>query len=244
MDVIQYAPPEDQLEALNNLITNMKGFDATQLKLAGTALAEAAAITYGTKSGVGETLQTLFKSGDADQIETGMNLDSLMKADALTTNQILNIELAEGDIDKINSIIDPILKDRNLKINATVEMQADANKRIEEINKEITAQQAKFDGQMIANDNAVEAENKRYENAQKAHQKFIKQKQDEIEAINKSADAYIKALQDEQRADDFAQQQRDTALGGLKALASGDVFGFVQSQQEMAGAAQQFGFES
>jgi murein DD-endopeptidase MepM/ murein hydrolase activator NlpD len=193
---------------------------------------------------VGETLQTLFKSGDADQIETGMNLDSLMKANALTTNQILNIELAEGDIDKINSIIDPILKDRNLKINATVEMQADANKRIEEINKEITAQQAKFDGQMIANDNAVQAENDRYENAQKAHQKFIKEKQDEIEAINKSADAYIKALQDEQRADDFAQQQRDTATGGLKALASGDVFGFVQSQQEMAGAAQQFGFES
>jgi TP901 family phage tail tape measure protein len=246
MDVIQYAPPEDQLEALNNLITNMKGFDATQLKLAGTALAEAAAVTYGTESDIGSSLQSLFKSGDASQIETGMNIDTLMKANALTANQVFQIEVAvaEDDIDKVNSIIDPILKDRNLKINMTVDMQEDANKRIEEINKEITAQQAKFDGQMIANDNAVEAENKRYENAQKAHQKFIKEKQDEIEAINKSADAYIKALQDEQRADSFAQQQRDTATGGLKALASGDVFGFVQSQQEMAGAAQQFGFES
>jgi murein DD-endopeptidase MepM/ murein hydrolase activator NlpD len=246
MDVIQYAPPEDQLEALNNLITNMKGFDATQLKLAGTALAEAAAVTYGTESDIGSSLQSLFKSGDADQIETGMNIDTLMKANALTANQVFQIEVAvkEGDIDKVNSIIDPVLKDRNLKINMTVDMQEDANKRIEEINKEITAQQAKFDGQMIANDNAVQAENDRYENAQKAHQKFIKEKQDEIEAINKSADAYIKALQDEQRADSFAQQQRDTATGGLKALASGDVFGFVQSQQEMAGAAQQFGFES
>jgi hypothetical protein len=246
MDIISYAPPEDQLEALNNLITNMRGFDSEQLVLAAEALATAAAENYGTKSGIGQALQTLFKSGDVEQIALGAEIDTLLKSDALTSNQLVEIQvaIAEGDIDKVNSIVDPILKDRNLKINIVADMQKDANKRIEEINKEITAQQAKFDGQMIANDNAVEAENKRYENAQKAHQKFIKQKQDEIEAINKSADAYIKALQDEQRADDFAQQQRDTALGGLKALATGDVFGFVQSQQEMAGAAQQFGFES
>jgi murein DD-endopeptidase MepM/ murein hydrolase activator NlpD len=246
MDVIQYAPPEDQLAALNNLITNMKGFDASQIKLAGEALAEAAAVTYGTKSDIGASLQSLFKSGDAKQIETGLKLDTLMKANALTANQVIQIGLAikEGEIDKVNSIINPILKDKNIKVNMVVEMEKNAQKRIEEINKEITEQQALFDGQMIANENAVEAENNRYENAQKAHEKFIKQKQDEIEAINKSADAYIKALQDEQRADSFAQQQRDTATGGLKALASGDVFGFVQSQQEMAGAAQQFGFES
>jgi TP901 family phage tail tape measure protein len=246
MDIIQYAPPEDQLLALNNLINNMKTFNSDQIVLASEALATAAAENYGTKSGIGQALQTLFKSGDVDQITLGAEIDTLMKSNALTANQQLEIQLgiAVGDVDKVNSIIDPVLKDRNLKINMTVDMQRDAQDRIEEINKEITAQQAKFDGQMIANDNAVESENDRYENAQKAHEKFIKQKQDEIEAINKSADAYIKALQDEQRADDFAQQQRDTATGGLKALASGDVFGFVQSQQEMAGAAQEFGFES
>jgi murein DD-endopeptidase MepM/ murein hydrolase activator NlpD len=246
MDVIQYAPPEDQLLALNKLIDSMKNFNSDQIVLAGEALAEAAAVTYGTKSGMGEALQTLFKSGDVDKIAMGAEIDTLLKSNALTANQQIELQLAikEGDDDKVNSIIDPILKDRNIKINMTVEMQKDAQNRIEEINKEITAQQAKFDGQMIANDNAVEAENARYENAQKAHEAFIKQKQKEIEAINKSADSYIKALQDEQRADAFAQQQRDTAVGGLKALASGDVFGFVQSQQEMAGAAQQFGFES
>ena len=61
-----------------------------------------------------------------------MNIDTLMKADALTANQIFNIGVAikEDDIDKVNSIIDPILKDRNLKINITVDMQEDANKRI------------------------------------------------------------------------------------------------------------------
>jgi TP901 family phage tail tape measure protein len=246
MDVIQYAPPEDQLLALNNLITNMRGFDSDQLVLASQALADAAATNYGTKSGIGQALQTLFKSGNVDQIALGAEIDTLLKSNAITENQKLEIQIAvaSGDIDKVNSIIDPILKDRNLKINITVQTQKDAQNRIEEINKEITAQQAKFDGQMVANDSAVEAEKERYESAQKAHEKFIKQKQDEIEAINKSADAYIKALQDEQRADDFAQQQRDTAVGGLKALASGDVFGFVQSQQEMAGSAQQFGFES
>jgi hypothetical protein len=246
MDVIQYAPPEDQLAALNNLITNMKGFDASQLKLAGEALAEAAAVTYGTESDIGSSLQSLFKSGDDKKIEAGINIDTLMKADALTASQVLQIQVAvaKDDIDTVNSIIDPILKDRNIKINMTVDMQKDAQKRIEEINKEITAQQALFDSQMVANDNAIEAENTRYENAKKAHEAFIKQKQKEIEAINSSADAYIKALQDEQRADRFSQQQRDTEVGGLKSLASGDVFGFVQSQQEMAGAAQQFGFES
>ena len=246
LDIVQYAPPEDQLAALNNLINNMKDFSADQVVLAGQALAEAAAIAYGTKSGIGESLQTLFKSGDMNKIALGTEIDTLLKSQALSTNQQLKIQVAvaEGDIAKVNSIIDPILKDRNLKINMTVEMQKNAQDRIDQINKEISAQQAIFDGQMVANDNAIEAENIRYENAQKAHEKFIKQKQDEIEAINKSADAYIKALQDEQRADDFANQQRDTAVGGLKSLAGGDVFGFVQSQQEMAGAAQDFGFES
>ena len=246
MNVIEYAPPEDQLDALNNLITNMKGFDAGQIKLASEALATAAATNYGTKDGIGQALQTLFKSKDADQMALGMEIDKLLKSDAFTTNQQIEIGLAiaEGDIDKVKSIVNPITADRDLRINVVVNMQKDIDKKIEDINKQITEQQAVFDGQMIANDNAVEAENNRYENAQKAHEAFIKQKQKEIEAINKSADAYIKALQDEQRADDFAQQQRDTAVGGLKALASGDVFGFVQSQQEMAGAAQQFGFES
>jgi len=246
MDVVSYAPPEDQLEALNNLITNMRGFNSDQLVLAAEALATAAAANYGTKSGIGQALQTLFTSGDVDKIELGAEIDTLLKSDALTANQLVEIQvaIAEDDVDKVKSIIDPIAKDKNIKINMTVEMQKDAQKRIEEINKEITAQQALFDSQMVANDNAVESENTRYENAQKAHEDFIKQKQKEIEAINKSADAYIKALQDEQRADSFAQQQRDTAVGGLKSLASGDVFGFVQSQQEMAGAAQQFGFES
>lgn len=245
-DVIQYAPPEDQLSALNSLIANMKDFNADQIVLASEALKTAAAATYGTKSEIGSALQTLFSTGNMEDTALGLQLDTAMKQGILNESQqaIISVAIKEGDKERVQSILDDVSKARDAKVNIMVSVQESADKAIAEIDKEIAAQQAKFDNQMIASENATEAENKRYENAQKAHEKFIKQKQDEIDAINKSADAYIKALQDEQRADEFAQQQRDTALGGLKSLASGDVFGFVQSQQEMAGAAQQFGFES
>jgi TP901 family phage tail tape measure protein len=257
MAVIQYAPPEDQLSALNNLINNMRDFSADQVVRGAEALKEAAAAAYGTQSGMGATLEQLFGTTTEDgytKTEDQQQQDLVLGTRIMNAEQqgiinesqqrIISVALAEGDIEKVNSILDEVERNRDVKINIDIQNKEAAEAALKDLDKQITAQQAKFDSEIIANENAVEAENKRYENAQKASAKFIKQKQDEIEAIDKSADAYIKALQDEQRADDFAQQQRDTAVGGLKSLASGDVFGFVQSQQEMAGAAQQFGFES
>ena len=94
----------------------MKNFDSTQLVLASQALAEAAAINYGTKSGIGQALQTLFKSEDIDQVTLASKIDTLMKTDSFTENQEIQIQLAvaEGDIDKVNSIVNPILFDRNI----------------------------------------------------------------------------------------------------------------------------------
>lgn len=257
MAVIQYAPPEDQLSALNNLINNMRDFSADQVVRGAEALKEAAAAAYGTQSGMGATLEQLFGTTTEDgytKTEDQQQQDLVLGTRIMNAEQqgiinesqqrIISVALAEGDIEKVNSILDEVERNRDVKINIDIQNKEAAEAAIKEIEKEIIAQQAKFDAQMVANENAVESENKRYENAQKAHEKFIKQKQKEIEEINKSADAYIKALQDEQRADEFAQGQRDTAVGGLKSLASGDVFGFVQSQEQMAGAAQQFGFES
>jgi murein DD-endopeptidase MepM/ murein hydrolase activator NlpD len=257
VNVVQYAPPEDQLEALNNLITNMQNFNPDKVILAAEALKTLAAETYGTDSQIGGTLDKLFSETEengnfkTDQkkrsdLVLGQRIMSAEQLGILTESQIKNIEILidKGSESEARAILDEVEKNRNVLINIDIANKEQAKAAIEEIEKQITEQQALFDEQMTANDNAVDAENARYEKAQKAHEEFIKQKQDEIDAINKSADAYIKALQDEQRADDFAQQQRDTATGGLKALASGDVFGFVQSQQEMAGAAQQFGFES
>jgi TP901 family phage tail tape measure protein len=257
MAVIQYAPPEDQLSALNNLINNMRDFSADQVVRGAEALKEAAAAAYGTKSGMGATLEQLFgttaedgstKTEDQQQqdLVLGTRIMNAEQQGIINESQqrIISVALAEGDLERVNSILDEVERNRNVKVNIDIQNKEAAEAALKDLDKQITAQQAKFDQELIANENAVEAENKRYENAQKASEKFIKQKQDEIEAIDKSADAYIKALQDEQRADDFANQQRDTAVGGLKSLASGDVFGFVQSQQEMAGAAQEFGFES
>jgi len=257
LDVIQFAPPEDQLDALNNLINNMSNFNADQVTLGAEALKEAAAAAYGTQSGMGSTLEQLFGTTTEDgytKTEDQQQQDLVLGTRIMNAEQqgiinesqqrIISVALAEGDIEKVNSILDEVERNRDVKINIDIQNKEAAEAALKDLDKQITAQQAKFDQEIIANENATEAENKRYENAQKAHEKFIKQKQDEIEEINKSADAYIKALQDEQRADDFANQQRDTAVGGLKSLASGDVFGFVQAQENMAGAAQQFGFES
>jgi TP901 family phage tail tape measure protein len=255
--VIQYAPPEDQLSALNNLINNMKEFSADQIVKGAEALKEAAAATYGTSSTIGSTLEQLFsttnKNGNfktdeqkAADLELGTKLMTAEQQGIVSTSQIATIQVLidEGKMAEANAILDEVSKNRNAIISIDIKNKEQAEAAIAEIDKQIAAQQAKFDSEMVSIDNSIEAENERYKNAQKAHEAFIKQKQKEIEAINKSADAYIKALQDEQRADEFAQQQRDTAVGGLKALAGGDVFGFVQSQQELAGAAQQFGFES
>ena len=251
-NVIQYAPPEDQLDALNTLITNMNNFSPDQIILAAQALKDLAANTYGTESEFGKTLQALTTTegkSAAQQKDDTVLAQRLMTAEQQgiineSQQKIISVALADGDMERVQSILNEVEADRDVKINIDIQNKEAAEAALKDLDKQIAAQQAKFDGELIANENAVEAENKRYENAQKASEKFIKKKQDEIEAIDKSADAYIKALQDEQRADDFAQQQRDTSVGGLKSLASGDVFGFVQSQEQLAGAAQQFGFES
>jgi hypothetical protein len=108
-------------------------------------------------------------------------------------------------------------------------------------------------------DDAADAESERYKAAQKAHQAYIKQRQKEIsaiqkttektidgkrkeiEAINETTDALLKSLEGNKALNDFQNQQRSSALGGLEALAGGDVFGYLQAQQEMQSNADQFG---
>lgn len=75
-------------------------------------------------------------------------------------------------------------------------------------------------------------------------QEKIENYEEEKEQINDSTDAYLKSIQKRQRADNFYANQRKTALGGLKALAEGDVFGFLEARQEMSAAAQDFAFEN
>ena len=139
-----------------------------------------------------------------------------------------------------------------------VNMQAvsQAQRTIDEIDKEIQVRTAYFDQLAVNNENAQASEEERTKNfqkniekrnkaiqkeikgIQKAADEQIKTKEKEIDAIEESSDKYLKALQSQKDESSFLASQGQTALGGLGALASGDVIGFLQARDEMASAAQ------
>ncbi len=131
-----------------------------------------------------------------------------------------------------------------------------AQRVIDEIDKEIQVRTAYFDQLAVNNENAQASEEERTKNfqkniekrnkaiqkeikgIQKAADEQIKTKEKEIDAIEESSDKYLKALQSQKDESSFLASQQQTALGGLGALASGDVIGFLQARDEMASAAQ------
>lgn len=95
---------------------------------------------------------------------------------------------------------------------------------------------------------AIEAKQKELEEEDKRHNAALANLDKEAEKINnkknmlqENTDYYIKELQRESAAEDYYKGQRDTALGGLKALSTGDVFGFIGAQQTAASNADQYG---
>jgi TP901 family phage tail tape measure protein len=186
-----------------------------------------------------------------------------------TKDQFLLVQAAAAGIDLTTVIADGKLAadeaqrlrtemaaiDTQKQINITVNTQI--QDAIDAIDKEIQVRTAYYDQLAANNENAQESENERTKNFQKnmekrnkAIQKEIKQiqkaadeqinaKEKEIDAIEESSDKYLDALQSQKDQSSFENDQRQTALGGLGALASGDVFGFLQSQNEMAAAAQE-----
>jgi TP901 family phage tail tape measure protein len=151
------------------------------------------------------------------------------------------------------------LKEGDFK-GSTVELEA-------KVNKLTVAEQAKvdlnkqMDALIAAEEKNIEATNK-WANAaidrieaekdalQDAHEKRMKQLEDEAEAlqdradlIRENSDFYIKQLEKEYDTEQYYQQQRDNAAGGLKSLAEGDIFGYLQSQMQASSDAAQFGRE-
>jgi TP901 family phage tail tape measure protein len=187
-----------------------------------------------------------------------------------TKDQFLLVQAAAAGIDLTTIIADGKLAadeaerlrtemaaiDTQKQINLTINTQiSDA---MDAIDDQIQAQTAFYDQQIASNEAAQEAENERTKNFQKnmekknkAIQKEIKgiqrsaketidAKEKEIEAIEKSSSAYIKSLQSNKEEESFQAQQSKTALGGLGALASGDVIGYLAAQEDMASDASQY----
>ena len=186
-----------------------------------------------------------------------------------TKDQFLLVQAAAAGIDLTTIIADGKLAadeaqrlrtemsaiDTQKQINITVNTQI--QDAMDAIDKEIQVRTAYYDQLAVNNENAQESENERTKNfqknmekrnkaiqkeikaIQKAADEQIKTKEKEVDAIEESSDKYLEALQSQKDDSSFQNDQRQTALGGLGALASGDVFGFLQAQNEMAAAAQQ-----
>ena len=157
----------------------------------------------------------------------GINMDGFLKDLDLSDKeaQIVNRRLAEMDA--------------LTKIDMELDLGLDA--QIASFNEVKAAETARYDNLIAKNESAKDAENKRHKNFQKNIDKQNKGLEKQIKAIQEGAEEYIDALDKENKADDFRNQQRQSALGGLQSLASGDVFGFLQAQQDMASNAAQFG---
>jgi TP901 family phage tail tape measure protein len=168
------------------------------------------------------------------------------------TTIIADGKLAADEAERLRTEMSAI--DTQKQINITVNTQIQA--AMDEIDKEIQVRTAYYDQLAANNENAQESENERTKNfqknmekrnkaiqkeikaIQKAADEQIKTKEKEIDAIEESSDKYLKALQSQKDESSFLASQQQTALGGLGALASGDVIGFLQARDEMASAAQ------
>ena len=197
-------------------------------------------------------------------------LDDTTDKIAGSKNQMLMVQAAAAGIDLTTIIADGKLVEEEIKqintelagIDAQREINIVVNAQISEaiaaIDDEIAVRTAYYDQLEANNQSAQESENERTKNFQKNMEKRnkaiqkeikaiqrsadeqIKAKEKEVSAIEKSSDAYIKSLQKNKDADNFMSQQSQSALGGLNALASGDLVGFLQAKEDMASNASQY----
>jgi TP901 family phage tail tape measure protein len=190
--------------------------------------------------------------GDAENSQEQSTAVSAAMTTAYETGVITDQQLQEytirindnpGDLEAIGQEIDVLMKERELKIKVDLEYKESLDNQLEANNKKIILEQQRMQDAMDAKEASMKKEQEAFKESQKAGQKYIKGKQDEIAAINKGTDKYIKSLEKRASAENFYQNQQKTALGGLSALASGDVFGFLESQRQMAQDSAQFGFD-
>lgn len=191
--------------------------------------------TMGVESG--PILDTIDKLGEGTEdtnkkllimqaYAAGIELDGMLKdLDAGAKDaEILNRRLAE-----MNALS---------KIDIEVDMQLD--KQVATLNEVKAAETARFDNLIAKNEDAKIAEDERHKNFKKNIDKQNKSLEKQIKKISEGTDKYIDAIEKQSKADDFAQKQRETSLGGLSSLAQGDVFGFIQAQQQMSANSESF----
>ena len=222
-----------------------------------------AAFAEGAKNGVSdqEIGATLNKSIKTQLTDMGFKegdpifeaINSLGNTAAETEDKMLLVQAAAAGIDMSRFLADGKASKEELKqialqlaqidAAAQIDLQIDAqlDQEIQQLSEIKEAETARYDNLITKNEEAKTAEDERHKNFTKNIDKKNKALEKEIKRIREGADEYVKALDKENKADSFRRNQRQSAIGGLESLASGDVFGFLQAQQEMAASAADYG---
>ena len=222
-----------------------------------------AAFAEGAKNGVSdqEIGATLNKSIKTQLTDMGFKegdpifeaINSLGNTAAETEDKMLLVQAAAAGIDMSRFLADGKASKEELRqialqlaqidAAAQIDLQIDAqlDEEIKQLGDIKDAETARYDNLIAKNEAAKDSENERHKSFQKNIDKKNKALEKEIKRIQEGADEYVKALDKENKADSFRSNQRKTAIGGLESLASGDVFGFLEAQQEMASSAAEYG---
>ncbi len=222
-----------------------------------------AAFEEGAKNGISaeEVGKTLNKSITTQLTDMGFKegdpifeaVNELGNTAEATEDKMLLVQAAAAGIDMSRFLADGKASQEELRqismqlaqidAAAQIDLQIDAqlDTEIKQLGEIKEAETARYDNLIAKNEAAKDAENARHKNFQKNIDKQNKALEKQVKAIREGAEEYIDALDKENKADSFRNQQRQSALGGLQSLASGDVFGFLEAQQEMASNAAQFG---
>jgi TP901 family phage tail tape measure protein len=250
LEAAQMAPDMSSfIKGMDDLSNSIIKLDEAGKGVGLSAITEFAKTKYGEDSSFFKAFDTL-----PDNLNTVENKLMLITAESAGVNLdefLMDGELAKEEIDAINQ------KLKQAGINAEIDLRIKnaATAQLEKIQKQSISVQSSYDSSIAKNEQLVDAENERYKKAGKAHQAFIKAKQKEIDLIDKQADneidaitktseEFLKALSEDDRQSQFSSQQRQTAIGGLGALAGGDIFGFMQSQEQMQSNATSFAYDS
>lgn len=201
------------------------------------------------------TLKDALASADSEA-EGIKNQMMLLQAEAMNidlTQLIADLKQSKDEAFGLQQQIAAVETQKRIDI----EINSNVQEAISVIDAEIQTRTAYYDQLIANNESAQESENERTKNFQKNMEKRnkaiqkeikgiqraadeqIKSKEKEIDAIEESSEKYLKALESQKEESSFLASQGQTALGGLNALASGDVIGFLQARDEMASSAQE-----
>jgi TP901 family phage tail tape measure protein len=200
---------------------------------------------FGPEARNSQTQSTAVSQALTTAFETGAITDQQLEA------YRIKIDADPDSLSEIEQEIDGLMKARNLKIKVDLDYKESLDNQLEANNKKIILEQQRMQDAMDAKEASMQKEEEAFKASQKAGQKYIKGKQEEIkvideaatkeiEAIEKQTDAYLKSLTKQDDANRFRAEQRGTMLGGLGALAEGDVFGFLDARQAAEENARQY----